>query len=507
MSDLSIQGRHWRQRAWATAAFAAAAVVSGCAVGPRFVPPAAPSSTSYVRGGLPAQTLSSAYPGGHAQRFVPGLDIPGDWWTLFRSNELNALVERALRNNPTLEAAQAALRGAEESVAAGRGAYFPAVSGAVGADRQRASGAAFGSPRGFLYTLNSASVNVSYTLDAFGGVRRQVEALRAQAEYQQFSLEASYLSLTANIVTAAVTEASLKEQIAATRRIAAAQRAQLQIVKRRVAAGGASRADLMQQQAALASTLAVLPQLRHSLGVERNVLAAYVGTMPERFGDADFRLDSLTLPKDLPVSVPSKLVEQRPDVRAYAALLHAATAEVGVATADMLPQITLSGSYGGQAVRFADLFSPASTVWSIAASLTQPIFKGGELLHQRRAAIAAAQGAAANYRATVLTAFQDVSNTLQALEADAQSFAAYASAAEAAQTGRDLVQAQYNSGAASYVQLLTADENYQSAAIALVKARAQRYADTAALFQALGGGWWHRADAKTIYPACCKGHL
>jgi len=469
--------------------------------------PAAPASTSYVRGGLPARTASSEHAGGEAQRFVPGLDIPGDWWTLFRSKELNLLIDRALANNPTLEAAQAALRNAQENVAAGRGAYFPSVSGSLGAQRQRASGAAFGSPRAFIYTLNSASVNVGYTLDAFGGVRRQVEALRAQAQYQQFALEASYLSLTANIVTAAVTEASLKDQIAATRRIAAAQRDQLDIVKRRVAAGGASRADLMQQQAALASTLAVLPQLGHALGVEHNRLAAYVGALPEDYSGADFSLDSLTLPKDLPVSLPSKLVAQRPDVQAYAALLHAATAEVGVATADMLPQITLSGNYGGQAVKFADLFSPASTVWSIAASLTQPLFKGGELLHKRRAAIAAAEEAAANYRATVLTAFQDVSNTLQALEADGRSFAAYASAADAAEASRDLVQTQYKSGAASYVQLLTAEQNYESAAVALVKARAQRYADTAALFQALGGGWWHRTDAQNNSTPCCKGHL
>ena len=507
MSDSPTWRRHGQRRAWALTAGAAAVLVSACAVGPRYRAPAAPTSTSYVRGGLPARTTSSEHAGGESQRFMPGLDLPGDWWTLFRSRELNLLIDRALANNPTLEAAQAALRGAEENVAAGRGAYFPSVTGAVGAQRQRASGAAFGSPRPFIYTLNSASVNVGYTLDAFGGVRRQVEALRAQAEYQRFALEASYLSLTANIVTAAVAEAALKDQVAATRRIAAAQRDQLDIVKRRVAAGGASRADLMQQQAALASTLAVLPQLGQALAVERNRLAAYVGALPEDYSGADFSLDSLTLPKDLPVSLPSKLVEQRPDVRAYAALLHAATAEVGVATADMLPQITLSGSYGGQAVKFADLFSPASTVWSIAASLTQPLFKGGALLHKRRAAIAAAQEAAANYRATVLTAFQDVSNTLQALEADGRSFAAYASAADAAEASRDLVQVQYKSGAASYVQLLTAEQNYENAAVALVKARAQRYADTAALFQALGGGWWHRADAQLNSTPCCKGPL
>lgn len=490
-----------------SAACLLSASIAGCAVGPDYRTPPPPRTAGYVRGGLPAQTASAEVKGGAAQHFVPARDIPGDWWTLFRSPELNALIRRALAHNPTLAAAQAALRQADETLAAGRGAFYPGVSGSLGATRQRASGAAFGSARAFIYTLNSASVNVSYTLDAFGGVRRQVEALRAQAEYARFSLEGAYLSLTANLVTAAVAEASLHAQIEATRQIVAAQRADLLIIRRSVAAGGASRVDILQQRSVLAATLASLPPLEAALAQQRNLLATYTGSLPAEFAARDFTLDSLKLPRDLPVSLPSRLVEQRPDVRAYAALLHEATAQVGVATANMLPKLTLSGSYGGEAVKFADIFSPASTIWSLAASLTQPLFEGGRLIHQRRAAIAAAQEAAANYKATVLSAFQSVSNVLFALQADARGVAAQAGAAQAAAQSLALVQAQFRSGAVTRSQVLIAEQNDRSATIALVKARAQRFADTAALFQALGGGWWHRQDSNVKNNDCCKGHL
>jgi len=486
----------------------AALLLSACAVGPNYKKPAAPQTSGYVpAGALPPATASAPLPGGQPQRFVDDLDIPGQWWSLFKSAELNALIERGLANSPTLEAAQAALRQANENVAAQRGSFFPSVSGSYQAERQKASGAQFGQPGSgsFLYTLNSASVNVSYTLDAFGGIRRQVEALQAQADYQQFALEASYLSLTANIVTAAVTEASLRAQLAATEEIARSQQAQLDITQRRVSAGGASRADVLQQQSTLQSTLANVPILRSQLAQERNLLATYVGALPADYGGAEFTLDSLTLPAELPVSLPSKLVEQRPDIRQYSALLHQATAQIGVATANMLPQLTLSGSYGGVASQFSNLFSPSSSVWSAIAGVTQPIFKGGQLVHQRRAAIAAAQEAAANYKSTVITAFQNVSNSLYALQADADALAAETAAESSAAESLRLVQVQFKSGGASYLQVLSAQQSYQTAAIALVKARAQRYADTAALFQALGGGWWNRTDVAANSSDCCKG--
>jgi len=465
--------------------------LAACAVGPNFKPPEAPRNAGFAPAGQPR-------PDGQAQRFVDGMDIPGQWWTLFQSAPLNALIERALANSPTLQAAQAALRQANEIAAAQRGSYYPSVSGALESQRQKASGAAFGVPgfpASYYYNVQTALVNVSYTLDAFGGTRRQVEALQAQAEYQQFALEASYLTLTANIVTAAVNEASLRAQIAATDEISRSQQRQLDITQRRFTAGGASRAEVLQQQAALQATLATLPALRSQLAQQRNQLAAYTGAFPSDYSGAEFTLDSLNMPQDLPVSLPSKLVEQRPDIREYSALLHQATAQIGVATANMLPQITLSGSYGQTASKWANIFSPSSNVYSLIGSLTQPIFKGGQLMHQRRAAVAAAQEAAANYQATVINAFENVSNTLYALQGDADALVAQSTAERSAADSLTLVQAQYKSGAAAYVQVLIAEQSEQTAAVALVKARAQRFADTAALFQALGGGWWNRNEA------------
>jgi NodT family efflux transporter outer membrane factor (OMF) lipoprotein len=476
--------------------------LTSCAVGPNFKKPDAPKTAGFAPAGeIPSQLQPSAS-SGETQRFVTGLDIPGQWWTLFQSPALNALIERALSNSPTLEAAAAALRQARETYAAQRGGYYPSLSAGAGVQRQKVPGAALGAPAipSVIYTLNNATLNISYTLDPFGGIRRQVEALGAQADYERYALEAAYLSLTANLVTAAITEASLRAQLAATQDIADSQGQQLGITQRRFNAGGASRADILQQQAVLQSTLATLPALRTQLAQQRNLLAAYVGALPPDYAGPEFTLDKLTLPVELPLSVPSKFVEQRPDVRENSELLHEATAQIGVATANMLPNITLSGSYGGEATSFSNVFSPASVVWSLAASATQPIFKGGQLLHQRRAAVAAAQQAAANYRATVITAFQNVSDTLYALKGDAETLETQTLAERTAAQSVNLVQVQYKSGAASYLQVLSAQQSYQAAAVALVKAKAQRYIDTAALFQALGGGWWNRNDvaANTI---------
>jgi NodT family efflux transporter outer membrane factor (OMF) lipoprotein len=482
-------------------------LLSACAVGPNYKTPPAPEVKAYVPGNLAPATSSTSTPGGQAQRFLAGDDVAGDWWNAFQSPQLNELITRALAHNPTLAAAQAALRNANETLAAQRGSYYPTVTGNFQAEREKASGAAFGLPQlgSFLYTLNNASVNVSYGIDVFGGTRRQVESQQAQRDYERFALEASYLTLTTNIVTTAVNEASLREQIKATEEIAQSQQRQLEITQRRVTAGGASRADVAQQQATLSSTLATLPALRTQLAQYRNQLATYVGELPADFQAGTFTLDSLTLPTDLPLSLPSKLVEQRPDVREYAAQLHETTAQVGVATANMLPQFTLTASYGGDATKFSDIFNPASNVWSLVGGLTQPIFEGGKLRHQRAAAIAAAQEAAANYKATVLTAFQNVADTLIALQGDADAFAASDASRQAAAESLRLVQAQYKSGGASYTQVLSSEQTYQNAVLALVKARALRYADTAALFQALGGGWWNRTDDKSDSSDCCKG--
>jgi NodT family efflux transporter outer membrane factor (OMF) lipoprotein len=478
--------------------FAASLLVS-CAVGPNFKSPAPPQDSRYLPTNPPEATATAPVAGGEAQRFVNAQDIPGQWWTLFQSNEMNALLEAALAHNPTLEAAQAALKQANENVAAQRGAFYPSFSGSYQTQRADASLASYGLPGGGnnLYTLNSASVNVAYTLDVFGGIRRQVEALQAQADYERSALEASYLALTANVVTAAVTEASLRAQVAVTEGVAHSQRAQLDITERRVKAGAVSRVDVLQQQATLQATLATVPALRTQLAQERDLLATYVGTLPARYEGGAIQLDALHLPEDLPLSLPSRLVEQRPDVREYSDLLHESTAQVGVATANMLPQFTLTGSYGGSSVKFSDLFSPTSAVWNLAGGITQPLFKGGQLTHQRRAAVAAAQQAAANYRATVLTAFQNVADSLLALQGDAEVLSAQTGADQAAAESLRLVQVQYKAGSANYLQVLTAEQAFQNATLGLVRARAQRFLDTAALFQALGGGWWNRSDANT----------
>jgi len=477
----------------AALALAVACLFAGCAVGPDYKQPAAPLGSGYAHDAVSANATGSVpTPGGNAQTFVSGLDIPGQWWTLYHSKELDQLINQALTHSPTLAAAQAALREANENTAAEGGSFYPSLSANFSPARERISGATEGLPYNPIYTLYGASVNVSYTIDAFGGIRRQVEQLQAQAEYEQFALQASYLSLTSNIVTAAINEASLRAQISATEDIIKAERSQLDIIARQVKAGAASRADVLQQQSTLASTEATLPALRSQLVQQRNQLATYVGVLPADYDGTAFNLDDLVLPDTLPVSLPSQLVAQRPDIRQYAAQLHQATANIGIATANMLPQVTLTGSYGSQSLSLDKVFSPASLVWSLVGSITQPVFEGGALRHKRSAAEAAAQEAAANYQGTVLAAFQNVSNVLYALQADADALQANLTAEQSAAESLTITQSRFRSGADTYVQVLTAQQSYQTAAISLVKARAQRYADTAALFQALGGGWWHQ---------------
>jgi NodT family efflux transporter outer membrane factor (OMF) lipoprotein len=471
-----------------------ACLLAGCAVGPDYKQPAAPPGKGYAAESLAkTETVATLTAGGNAQKIVTGLDIPGQWWTLYHSTTLNQLINEALAHSPTLEAAQAALRAANETAAAGLGSFLPALSAGYTPSRQKFAGVLQGLSYNPIYTLYGASVSVSYTLDVFGGTRRQQEQLNARAEYQQFALEASYLSLTSNIVTAAVNEAALRAQIAATEDIVQTERAQLDIIQRQVEVGAASRADLLQQQATLASTEATLPGLRSQLQQRRNQLATYVGKLPADYDGAPFKLDDLSLPETLPASLPSQLVAQRPDIRQYAAQLHEATANIGIATANMLPNITLTGSYGTQAFTMGQLFSPSSLIWSLASQITQPIFQGGALLHKRRAAVASAKQAAANYRGAVLTAFQNVSDVLYALQTDADALQASLAAEQAAAESLEIIKDRYRLGSDTYVQVLIAEQNYQNAVIALVKARAQRYSDTAALFQALGGGWWQQS--------------
>jgi len=478
----------------ATAA-AILALLAGCAVGPDFESPAAPGAERFTPEPTPSQTASIDVAGGEVQRFLTGRDIPGQWWTLFQSKALNTLVDEAIRANPNLEAAKATLRQARETYYAGEGALLPTVTGNVSASREKQASAAFGFPgRSSLFSLSTASLNISYTLDVFGGTRRQIESLAAQADFQRYEVEAAYLSLTANVVATAIQEASIRAQIAATEDIVAAEANQLQVLRQQFELGGIPGAAVLAQEATLAQARATLPPLQKQLAQARNQLAVLAGRFPSEGAGASFTLAELHLPQELPVSLPSKLVEQRPDIRAAEERLHAASAEIGVATANMLPQINLTGAFGSTASPAGNLFTPGTGIWSFGASLAQTIFDSGSLLHKRRAAVAAFDQAAASYRGTVLGAFQDVANTLRALETDADAVNAGVAAERAAAKSLDVSRSQYQLGAITYVALLTAEQTYQQARINLVQATANRYADTAALFQALGGGWWNRTE-------------
>jgi NodT family efflux transporter outer membrane factor (OMF) lipoprotein len=472
-------------------------VFSGCEVGPDFRPSAPPEQTGYTPEPLLERTSSAVTHAGAAQRFVVDLDIPGQWWALFHSEKLNRLVEQALTNNPTLDSAQAALRQAWENVYAQRGTYWPQVSAGLSASRiLTAVGAvspasASGNP---YYSLLTGQLNVSFVPDVFGANSRAVESLQAQAENQRYQLEATYLTLTSNVVAAAVQEASLRGQISATERTIRLETDLLGILNRQLALGQVAGSDVAAQEAALAQAEQALPPLQKQLAQQRDLLANLTGRPPSEPPTDTFELDALSLPVEVPVSLPAKLVAQRPDIQAAEQSLHSASALVGVAIAARLPQIALTAQLGNQANAFANLATPGTNFWTIAAGLTQPIFQGGTLLHKQRAAEAAFEQAKAQYRATVLTAMQNVADALRALESDANALRAAVASERAAARSLEIVRRQLALGQVAYLSLLNAQQTYQLAQLTLVQAQGNRFADTAALFQALGGGWWHRED-------------
>jgi NodT family efflux transporter outer membrane factor (OMF) lipoprotein len=473
-------------------------LLAGCAVGPDFARPAAPAVERYTPDPLPGQTAAAPGPAGTAQRLVAGRDIPGEWWTLFRSEPLNALIAEALRANPTLAAAEAALRQAHELTLAGKGAFFPTAQASFSPSRNKTSASLSPTPANdsLYYSLYNAQLSVSYVPDVFGGIRRQVEALLATEEAQRFQLEAAYLTLTANLVAAVVTEAALRGQIAATGEIVRIARDSLGILRRQQALGEVAGGEVAAQEAALAQAEATLPPLQKQLGEQRHLIAVLVGRTPSEQPAAQFDLAALRLPRELPVSLPSRLVEQRPDIRVAEAQLHAASAQVGVATANRLPQITLSAQGGFSATTLSELFVPGAAFWTLAGNVAHTVFDAGTLLHTQRAAEAALDQAAAQYRTTVLTAFQNVADALRALESDADALKASAAAEAAAAKSLAIARRQLALGAVNYLALLNAEQTYQQARLGLVQAEAARFADSAALFQALGGGWWNRGDAK-----------
>ena len=477
---------------------AAVVLLAGCAVGPDFERPPAPEVEGYAREPLPAETANADIAGGETQRFVQGLDIPGQWWTLFHSEALNALIEQALKNNPTLPAAEAALRLAWENVYVGQGAFFPtAVAGYSPSRNKTATGVVFTSASSGKpwFSLHTTQVFVAYAPDVFGGTRRQVESLIATAEFQRYQVEAAYLTLTANVAAAAVQEASLRGQIAATEEIIKIETEALGILRKQFELGQVAGADVAAVEATLAQAAATLPPLQKQLTVQRDLLTALIGRLPSQEPADKFELAALQLPQDLPVSLPSKLVEQRPDIQSAEAQLHAASALIGVAIAAQLPLFTLTANAGTTANQIGQLFiTPGTAFWFVAGNVAQTIFDAGTLLHKKRAADAAFDQAAAMYRSTVITAFQNVADVLHALQSDAETLKAAVAAERAAAKSLEIVRRQLQLGAVTYLALLTAENTYQTALIALVQARAARYADTAALFQALGGGWWNRED-------------
>ncbi|MHB1620895.1 MAG: efflux transporter outer membrane subunit [Sulfuricella sp.] len=475
-------------------------LIAGCAVGPNFKRPAAPDVSGYTGRPLSTTVTSTNVAGGEAQRFAEGANIVGDWWTLFHSKSLNELIELSLKNNPDLKSAQAALSAARENVLAQRGAYYPSVTGGFSASRQNQSALLAPVPNypvvanEFQYNLLTPQVSVSYVPDVFGLNRRSIESLQAQEQGVRFQMIATYTTLTANVVVTAIQEGALQMQIDATRRLIDLNTSMVQILQYQFAKGYASQLDLAAQESQLAQVRATLPPLLKQAAQLRHLLAVFAGRFPNQASAQKFELSSLQLPQELPLSLPSQLVAQRPDVLQAEASLHAASAQIGIATANRLPNIELTANAGSTALAIDQVFTSGTGFWGLGAAVTAPIFRGGTLLHQERAAKATYVQAAEQYRSTVLTAFRNVADTLTALEQDAEGLKAVAAAADAAKVTLDLSQRQWQDGYASYLSLLSAEQAYQQARINLVQTQANRYADTAALFQALGGGWWHRAD-------------
>jgi NodT family efflux transporter outer membrane factor (OMF) lipoprotein len=484
---------------------AATLSLAACTVGPDFVRPDPPRDKTYLS--VPTTDETVAVPdvlGGEAQRFVADLDIPAQWWQVYQSRPLNDLIGQALAANPDIQSAIQSLKAAQENAKAQRAALFPVVT-VTGSGTHNQTSAALSPATAEstdVFGLFTGLLNVNYLLDVWGGTRRAAESLEAQSESQCFLLEAAYLTLSSNLVVAAVTEASLRRQIATIQRTIAIQRESLALLQRRFAIGQAARVDVAAQEAALAQAEATLPPLTNQLSQQRNLLAQLTGHTTAHVPTETFELTSLTLPQDLPVTMPARMIEQRPDIRSAEANVHAAGAQVGVATAALLPQFGTQLIYGSTSTSLDTLFSPllGPTV-TVGGSFTQTVLDGGANLARRRAAIATWEASKAQYRSTVLTAFRNVADTLRTLESDALTLRAAANAEHAAGLSLEITRRRQAAGDAGILEVLNAEVTYQQASLALVQARAARFSDTAALFQALGGGWWNRGVDGNPTPA------
>jgi NodT family efflux transporter outer membrane factor (OMF) lipoprotein len=462
--------------------------MAGCAVGPDFVRPKPPAVTQYTHEHAPEETASAD---GQAQKFEMGAKIAGDWWRLFNSPELDAVVRKAIDENRSLQSALARLRQSQENLRAGYGVFFPQIDASFSPTRQEFSPAQFGSPASSsIFNLFTLTGKVSYVADVFGGQRRTVENLAAQLEYQRQTARAAYLTLVGNVVNTSIAGAAYRAQIDATEQIIGFQKEQLRITQNQAQAGTVPYSNVLAIRAQLAATEATLPPLKKSLVQAQHLLTALVGQTPEQWAPPPFDLANFTLPVELPVSLPSELTRLRPDILAAEAQLHAASANIGVATAAMFPSLTLSGNYGQNSTDIASLFSASGSFWSMGANLAAPVFHGGTLWFQRRAAIQAWQASLSDYQQAVTAGFQQTADALRALEFDARTLEAQSEALETAGRTLQLVETNLRAGLVNYLQVLSANNQYQQARLGHVQAQALRLQDTTALFAALGGGWW-----------------
>ena len=474
------------------------ALLSGCAVGPDFVRPAAPTVDTFTGNAAETSQPLTAGPGEAEQQFAVGQRIAAQWWDLYQSDQLSAAVQRSIADSPTLAAAEATLAQAQEAVVQARAAFYPQIDAAAGVSRQETAAAPLRGKSNSTFNIFSLGGSVSYSPDVFGGTRRQVEQAGALAESQDYQLAAAYLALTGNVVSQVIAIAGARLQIAASEEIVAEDEHNLELVSAKFDAGKAARTDVLTADSQLANDRALLPPLRQQLSAANHALSILVGRLPAEWAPPDFELAQLTLPVDLPVSLPSDLVHQRPDIMAAEAELHGASAAIGVATAQLYPSITLSGSAGLESLTPDTLFEGASSLWNLAAGVTAPIFHGGALLSQRRSAVDAFQGALAAYRQTVLLAFGQVADTLDALAHDADLVAAQRHALDVADESLALARVSYAAGKSDVLQLLDSQRLNQQARLGYARAETQRFQDTTQLFVALGGGWW---EPRSMPPA------
>jgi NodT family efflux transporter outer membrane factor (OMF) lipoprotein len=489
--------------------------LSGCAVGPDFVRPAPPAVAGYTSPEAPATMAPGADQA--QQRLATGQSVSAQWWLLFRSPPLNEVLQQAIAGNRTLEAAKATLAQAQQAVIQARGGFYPQLDLSAGAKRQRASATGLvsgGTAAGAApvpVNLYSVGATVSYAPDVFGGTRRLVEQQEALAENQRYQLAAAYLTLTGNAVTQAINIASARLQISAIEAIIAEDEQNLRLVETKFDAGKAARSDVLTAESQLANDRTQLPPLRQQLSIARHALSILAGKFPGEWSPPEFELVEFTLPEELPVSVASQLVRQRPDILAAEAQLHASSAAIGVATTQMYPNITLSGSTGFESLSTATLFQSSSRTWSLIADLTAPLFHGGALEAQKQGAVEAFRASFATYQQTVLQAFGQVADTLRSLEHDAELVAAEKRALDTSSESLALQRLSYEAGKSSLLQLLDAERTHQQARIGYARAQAQRLQDTVQLFAAMGGGWWNDADlfprGPVVYPTDANGSI